>query len=194
MRLSRFIPALEGTWFFFALLGVMGIAGGIVLLRLRESPRLRIVGFFTALALLGAGGAPLPDFASDKMPERDLLALKESGKFDPATILPFTYGSMGHSVAWSLNRPDTRLLIAPGEMEYGEARARAENEPPLVFSREEFAALLERSDRPDVVYFTRIKRDIYDPFKAYPHRRLVCRSMQALIFPPARRNSPPPVQ
>jgi len=127
----------------------------------------------------------IPDFRSDKMPERDLVELFSSGAFDGEHFLPVTYGPMGHSVAWLLKRSDTRLLLGGGEMEYGEKRARETGETPLVYSAQEFHSLLKRSDRPDVVYVTRATRGIPIWFNVYPHWRLVRRSMQILVFPPA---------
>lgn len=184
VSLSRVFPELDGAWGFFVLIGLAAVTGGVMLIRLRAAAsRRRLAGFFAALALAGAATAAMPDFASDKMPERDLAALRDSGEFDPASILPVTYGQLGHSVAWMLKRSDVRLIRSLGEMEYGEKRAREAKETPLFYNNREFAELLRRADRPPVVYFTLSDSDIPAPFNACPHRRVVRRSLQALVFP-----------
>ena len=99
--------------------------------------------------------AAMPDFGSDKMPERDLSALAGSGEFDPRGAMLFTYGQMGHSVAWVFRRSDTRLLFAPGEMEYGAVAARRDG-VPLLWTHGgggEFARLVrDPKRRVEVVY------------------------------------------
>ena len=192
VSLYRVFPELEGGWSFFVLIGVAAVAGGIALIRLRTgTPARRSAGFFAALALIGAATAAMPDFGSDKMPARDLAALRDSGEFDAKTMLPVTYGQLGHSVAWIMNRSDTRLIRSLGEMAYGEKRARREGEKPLFRNDREFSELLGRSDRPEVVYFTLVDSDISKNFKVFPHRHVVRRSMRAVVFPPASRPAPP---
>ena len=186
VKLYRLIPEFMDAWKFFIVIGVAGIAGGISLIRAhRASERIRFERFFAAVAVALAPVALLPDFGSSKMPERDLGELVAAGGFDPRTALIFTYGQMGHSTAFLLKRPDTRLVTAYGEMEYGAKRARQAKEPPLLWDQREFSALLKRSDRPDVVYVTIFDRDIPKYFTAFPHRRLRRRELEILVFPPA---------
>ena len=119
------------------------------------------------------------------MPERDLREFVAAGDFDPRTALIFTYGQMGHSAAFLLKRPDTRLITSRGEMAYGADRARKEKEPPLLWKPKEFSALLKRSNRPDVVYISIYDRDIPKYITAFPHRRRRRRELEILVFPPA---------
>ena len=184
--IPRLIPELEGAGGFFIVIGIAGIAGGILMIRgRRRSVRSQLQRFFAAVAIAIAPIALLPDFGSSKMPERDLRELAAAGEFDTRTALIFTYGQMGHSAAFLLKRPDTRLITSRGEMAYGETRARKEHEPPLLLNRREFSDLLKRSDRPDVVYITIFDRDIPKYVTAFPHRRLRRRELELLIFPPA---------
>ena len=185
VSLHRVFPELEGTWFFFVLIGLVVAAGGVALVRLRTAtPQLRLTAFFGALALAGCATAAMPDFASDKMPERDLAALRDSGEFDVSAMMPVTYGQLGHSVAWIMKRSDTRLLRSLGEMDYGEKRARKERETPLLYTSREFVEMLDRPGRPEVVYFTRTDADVPKLVSGRPHREVVRRSMRALVLPP----------
>lgn len=186
VRLYRLLPELEGAWPFFIVIGIAGIADGILLIRARRrQAKSQMKCFFSAVAVALAPIALLPDFGSSKMPERDLRELVAAGDFDPRTAHIFTYGQMGHSVAFLLKRPDTRLVTSSGEMKYGAERARKEKEPPLLWTSREFSALLKRSDRPDVVYITIFDRDIPPYITAFPHRRLRRRELDLLVFPPA---------
>ncbi len=190
--LVRWLPALSGGSWFFILSGVSGIAGGIYILRRRNAPLRRVAGFLGALALAGACSGLVPELDSDKMPEVDLRALAASGGFDPARAHIFTYGQMGHAVAWVFRRSDTRLLFSAGEMNYGADRARAEKRP-LLWSLPEFVQLLKRSDRPDVVYVVTWdgKNDRrFRMFAKYPHRKLPSRTVMVLVFPPAPAGPP----
>ena len=128
--------------------------------------------------------ALLPDFGSSKMPERDLRELAAAGDFDPRTALIFTYGQMGHSVAFLLRRPDTRIITSLSEMKYGATRAREAGEPLLFLNDEEFVYLLTQPDRPDVVYISITDRIVPQEFTAFPHRRVRRREMELLVFPP----------
>ena len=184
--LSRVLPAFGDAWGFFIVIGLAGIAGGISLIRVRRGPaRSQLKRFFAVVAAAIAPVALLPDFGSSKMPARDFRELVAAGGFDPRTAMIFTYGQMGHSVAFLLKRPDTRLIISHGEMEYGATRAVKAKEPPLLLYRKEFTKLLKRSDRPDVVYITVSGRDIPEYITAFPHRRLRRRELELLVFPPA---------
>ena len=186
VRFYRLIPELEGAWPFFFAAGVAGVVGGMLLIRARRAgARSRLQRFFAAVALALASLTVLPDFGSSKMPERDLRELVAAGKFDPRTALIFTYGQMGHSTAFLLKRPDTRLVTSEGEMKYGAKRAREAGEPPLSWTGREFVGLLKKADRPDVVYVTIFDRDIPKSFTAFPHRRLRRRELELLVFPPA---------
>ena len=185
VSLQRVFSELDGAWGFFVLIGVVVIAGGIALIRLRTAaPRFRLAVFFGALALAGGATAAMPDFGSDKMPMRDLEALRDSGEFDVSAMLPVTYGQLGHSVAWIMKRSDTRLLRSLGEMDYGEKRAREMKETPLLYTDREFVLLLDRPGRPVVVYFTRSDADVPKMITARPHREVVRRSMRAFVLPP----------
>ena len=184
--LARKFPEFEDAWRFFIVIGFAGIADGILLIRVRLSPaRTQLQSFFSAIAVALAPIALLPDFGSSKMPERDLREFVAAGDFDPRTALIFTYGQMGHSAAFLLKRPDTRLITSRGEMAYGADRARKEKEPPLLWKPKEFSALLKRSNRPDVVYISIYDRDIPKYITAFPHRRRRRRELEILVFPPA---------
>ena len=185
VRLYRFVLELAGTWAFFAVIGAAGIVGGMLLIRARRLPaRAQLGRFFAAIALAFAPVALLPDFGSSKMPERDLRELVAAGKFDPRTALIFTYGQMGHSVAFLLRRPDTRIITSLSEMKYGATRAREAGEPLLFLNDEEFIYLLTQPDRPDVVYISITDRIVPQEFTAFPHRRVRRREMELLVFPP----------
>lgn len=193
VSLSRIFPDFADAWRFFLVIGAAGVAGGILLIRARRSgARKQLQSFFAAVAVALAPLALLPDFDSSKMPERLLRELVAAGKFDPRTARIFTYGQMGHSVAFLLRRPDTRLITSRGEMDYGADRARKEKEPPLLWNRQEFSALLGRSDRPDVVYITVFDRDVPKYVTAFPHRRLRRGELDLLVFPPAPVSVPAP--
>lgn len=187
VALGRWLPELSGGSWFFILSGASCIAGGIYVLRRRNAPLRRAAGFLGALALVGGCSGLLPELDSDKMPEVDLRALAASGGFDPARAHIFTYGQMGHTTAWVFRRSDTRLLISAGEMEYGAKSARAEKRP-LLWNHAEFVRLLERSDRPEIVYIVTWDGEDDRRFRAfakYPHRKLLSRTIMALVFPPA---------
>ena len=191
VRIGRNIPELEGAGLFFIVLGLAGIAGGILLIRGRRNPARRQLGrFFAAVALGIAPVALLPDFGSCKMPAADLGKLISEAKIDTRTALIFTYGQMGHSVAFLLKRPDTRLVTSRGELDYGVMRAEKAGEKPLLLENREFVELLKRSDRPDVVYVSIFDRDIPEAFTALPHRRLRRRELELLVFPPAAAAPP----
>ena len=167
VRLQRFIPVLDGGAVMFILLGLASAAGGFWQLRNRNSVPLRIAGFFGFFALTAAAVAALPDFGSDKMPERYLRQFADEGRFDPRQAVIFTNGQMGHAVAWTFHRPDTMLMDSAGEMDYGVAAAKKEGNPKKLMSPE-VGKLLRRPDRPEVVYMA-----AYDPDDDYRYRRLL---------------------
>ena len=167
VRLQRLIPALDGAAAMFILLGLAAAAGGFWQLRNRNSIPLRIAGFFGFFALAMAAGAALPDFRSDKMPERYLRQFAAEGKFDPERAVIFTNGQMGHAVAWTFHRQDTMLMDSAGELDYGVAAAKKEGKQKLLMSPK-VEALLRRPDRPEVVYMA-----AYDPDDDYRYRRLL---------------------
>ena len=132
VSLQRVIPALNDAAAFFALFGAAFAAGGFQLIRSRGAFARRIAVFFGSFALAAATTAALPDFGSDRMPERDLRALAASGEFDPRTAQILTYGGLAHATAWTFRRSDTRLLFSAGEMEYGVEWARRDGRPLLL--------------------------------------------------------------
>ena len=198
VSLWRHIPVLTGAAPLFLLFGAASAAGGAWLIRRRNSwrlrfhefARLRLAGFFGFFALAFAALAAMPDFGSDKMPERDLSALAGSGEFDPRTAMLFTYGQMGHSVAWVFRRSDTRLLFAPGEMEYGADGARRDGSPLLWTHGDngEFARLVrDPKRRVAVVYIApadEVKRLRGKWLLKLKPRCVVRGCMMAMIFDP----------
>ena len=193
-KLKSLLPEPADGWHFFVFSGAVAAVGGMVLLRQRGEAFRRLAAFFGVVAVGAATAAALPPLDFSKMPERDLRAIAASGQFDPASAMIFTYGQLGHAVAWELHRPDTRLVQSAGEMDYGAERARAEGRP-LLWTGAEFDKLLMRSDRPDVVFFV-IYIDGDDrrfrKLVIFPHRKILRGSTLALVFPPAAEAPPEP--
>jgi 4-amino-4-deoxy-L-arabinose transferase len=198
--LRRLIPALMNASPMFILLGAAAAAGGIWQIRHRGDPRRRIAGFFGVFALTMGTLAAMPDFGSEKMPERDLRRLAASGEFDTGKAMIFTYGQMGHTVAWALERSDTRLLFSSGEMEYGEKQARRDGKPLLLSEgvKGEFAHLIRDPERREqVVYIAPVTEEEKKRYKwlvtAFKPRRVDRGGIMALIFDPvtsSRRAAP----
>jgi 4-amino-4-deoxy-L-arabinose transferase len=197
VSLRRFIPALAKATPMFMLIGISSAAAGAWQIRRRGSPRSRIAGFFGFFALIMGSLAAMPNFDSEKMPERDLLALRESGEFDPLDAIIFTYGQMGHAVAWTFDRSDTRLLFSPGEMEYGAINARRDG-VPLWWSHDgknEFAKLIrDPARRRPVVYIALIDEDQKHRYKILQKlkpRRVDRGIIMALIYDPVTSKRAP---
>ena len=200
--LQRAIPSLDGAAPMFILIGAAATAGGFWTLRNRNSIPRRLAGFFGFIALATAGSAAMPDFVSDKMPERYLRRLAAAGKFDPARAMIFTNGQMGHAIAWTFHRPDTMLMNSAGEMDYGVAAAKAEGKPKLLMI-DEVEKILRRPDRPEVVYFAAYDPDDLKPTKTnFRYGKLlkcdpqitICGPIILLVFPKpaAAAGSPAP--
>ena len=192
--LKRRLPILADGWYFFVLVGAVAAVGGMVMLRRRGKPFRQLAALFGVMAFTAAAGAALPVFDSSKMPEPDLRSIAGSGEFDPASAMVFTYGQLGHAVAWVLHRPDTLLIQSAGEMDYGAEHARAEGRP-LLWRDREFRELLMRSDRPDVVFFVIYIENDDRRFRhlvSYPHRKIQRGSILALVFPPPAEAPPEP--
>ena len=164
VSLTRFVPVSGGGWWSFALSGAVAAASGIWLIRARGgAPRRRIAGFFAILAPLLALTVPVFSFISwDSMPERDLRALAASGEFSVRTAHMFTYGAMGHAVAWTFGRPDTRLLFSAGEMEYGAEHARRDGRPLLwtYSNKGEFDRLVLDPKRKEAVVYIALTTEV----------------------------------
>ena len=183
---------------FFILLGIAGAAGGLWLIRHRREQLRRIAGFFGIFALTAAGAAAMPDFGSDKMPERDLEVLMKSGEFDPRTAYVFTYGQMGHAAAWMLRRSDTRLLFSAGELDYGAELARKDGRP-LLWSygkNGEFTRLVRDPERRrEVIYVApsiEVERVRYKVLCSFKPRQAVRGNMMVLIFEPVTSSAERP--
>ena len=196
VSLRRFIPVLADASPMLILLGTVSAAAGAWQLRKRNAPRNRIAGFFGFFALAMGTLAAMPDFGSEKMPERDLLAMGESGEFDPRKAIFFTYGQMGHAVSWTFDRSDTRLLFSPGEMEYGAIHARRDG-VPLWWTHEgngEFAKLVRDPARREPIVYIALtdedKKGRYKLLQKFKPRRVDRGMIMALIFDPV--TSPPP--
>ena len=191
VSLQRVFPSMANAAPFFILLGIAGAAGGAWLIRHRREQLRRIAGFFGFFALAIAATAAMPDFGSDKMPERDLEVLMKSGEFDPRTAYVFTYGQMGHAAAWMLRRSDTRLLFSSGELDYGAERARKDGRP-LLWSygnkNREFNRLVNDPERRrEVIYVApamEVERGRYRYLCNFKPRQVVRGSMLVLIFDP----------
>ena len=188
--LRRFWPPLAEAAPFFILLGITGAAGGAWLIRRRREPHRRIAGFFGIFALASLATTAMPDFGSDKMPERDLEALIKSGEFDPRTAHVFTYGQMGHAAAWMLRRSDTRLLFSSGELDYGVERARKEGRPLLWNwgrNGKFYRLVRDPARRREVIYVAPTveeKRGRYRLLCGFKPRKVVRGSMMVLVFDP----------
>jgi len=198
-ELRRFIPVLKEAAPFFILYGIVVAVGGFLLIRYRRAQLRRIAVFFGAFALTAAVSAAIPESISDKMPERDLLALANSGEFDPRTAHIFTYGQMGHSVAWTFRRSDTRLLFSAGEQDYGAERARKDGRLLLWgYGRNgEFTRLVrDPARRREVIYVATTMEDQRGRYKLLENlkpRRADRGNMIVLIFdPPVTSPAPPP--
>ena len=193
--LRRFIPILSEAAPMCLLMGAIAAAAGIWIIRGRGSEFRRIAGFFGFLALAGAASATMPDFRSEKLPERYLQQLAASGGFDPRESIVFTNGQMGHAVAWTLRRSDIMLLNSAGEMDYGAAAAKKEGKPVLLME-DAFGKLLLDPARTRDVVFIAVRasngRGRYGRLLKYEPKRIVVGPIIALVFPPSKPAAPAP--
>jgi len=195
VELGRFIPVLAEAHWLLILIGAAMAAAGVWTIVKRRDPRLRFAGFFAFLALAAGSSAAMPNFDSEKMPERDLRRLAAEGGFDLKHAKILTNGQMAHAVAWSFGRSDTRLLFTYGEMEYGAEKARQDGKPLLLtYSKDgkveegEFAKLVRDPERRvQVVYValaTEHEKQRYKILQSFHPRRTDCGCVMALIFDP----------
>ena len=202
VSLVRLIPSLEGGTPFFILAGAASAAGGFTIIRSRGSAMRRIAGFFGFFALAMAATAVMPDFKSDKFPERYLRQMAASGEFDPAKATLFTNGQMGHAIAWTFHRPDTLLMNSAGEMDYGINAAKKEGRQKLIMIWEVEKILL-RPEHPEIAYFAAYDpRDLTGERPNYRYGRLLKHNprifvngpMIMLVFPEKKPESAPPAR
>ncbi len=129
------------------------ICGVALLITVRQSWRTRLYLFFASIGLITilSGFAVTSRYLGDKVPKDMLHLFQKKLGFDPSTSVLVTRSYLMQSVAWVYHRTDVRLLKSFGELQYGDAEATKRGEPQAKITAEELMALLEKTDRPDVV-------------------------------------------
>lgn len=180
------IPQFASKRIIVGLLGFCGmLSGGLLLFCRRSIWRTRFYLFFFGIGLVvSVGGWAIPEKLSPaKMPTETLNAFPAKLGFDPSRAVLITHPSLIHAVGWVYRRPDARLLDSEGEFWYGIGRAEQAGETPIRISNSQLKALLQKKDRPDVVFFFR-----GDGARKFPvsqeHRSAVIDEIQAFVFPP----------
>ena len=186
-----FLPFMERIaygWCFPAAVAMAAaglIYGAALLLSRRADWRTRFYLFFGGMALLLAtGGWAIPDgLLGDKVPERAMRELAVRLGFDPAKVTFFTTSSTMHAVAWIFDRKDVHTLNSPGELEYGDTRAKEEGKPGVAVDGKELDRLLTSPAHPAVVVIGRDRRSFYRPPAGTEFREELLNEIRAIYVP-----------
>ena len=132
-----------------------GAAGGVLLLLGRKSAVRVRLWLFAVFIMIPC--AVIPFFITDslnesKMPSAVFEKVRRALGTVPERVAVVTTPALMHAAAWKFSTCDVRLLDAVGEMEYAHLRAQKEGRVSPLMTRVEFARLLRRKDRKDVLY------------------------------------------
>jgi len=165
-------------------------AGGALLLLSRKTAVRARLWFFAVFIMIPCAVIPFfitGELNESKMPSAVFERVRRAFDVVPERVEVVTTPALMHAAAWKFSTCDVRLLDAVGEMEYAHLRAKKEGRVSPLMTRAEFARLLRRKDRKDVLYIHWSDRPCADVPDVRPASVFPTREITAKYYPAEKK-------